>query len=255
MTTWVFLRGLTRESRHWGGFVDQFQQTIPGSTVIALDLPGNGLLNTGCSPWRVQDMVAQCRAQLALRNIEPPFHLLAMSLGAMVAVTWSHAHPQEISRSVLINTSMRPFSPFYQRLRPANYAALLRLVLLQATPEEWERTVLRLTSNRGNDAVLPHWLALRQNNPVSTANAFRQLIAAARYAAPSSAPPVHTLALASEHDHLVSVECSRALARHWHCPLNIHPSAGHDLPLDDGPWVASQVRSWLQACCGARVLV
>ena len=35
MTTWVFLRGLTRESRHWGGFVDQFQQAIPGSTVIA----------------------------------------------------------------------------------------------------------------------------------------------------------------------------------------------------------------------------
>jgi len=89
----------------------------------------------------------------------------------------------------LINTSMRPFSPFYQRLRPANYAALLRLVLLQATPGEWERTVLRLTSNRGNDEVLPHWLALRQNNPVSTANAFRQLIAAARYAAPASAPP------------------------------------------------------------------
>ena len=45
MTTWIFLRGLTRESRHWGGFVDQFQQTIPGSTVIALGLPGNGLLN------------------------------------------------------------------------------------------------------------------------------------------------------------------------------------------------------------------
>ena len=177
-------------------------------------------------------MVEHCRAQLASAGLVAPYHLLAMSLGAMVAVAWADAYPPDVAAQVLINTSMRPFSPFYQRLRPANYAALLRLVLLQATPEEWERTVLRLTSNRGNDAVLPHWLALRQNNPVSTANAFRQLIAAARYAAPASAPPVHTLALASEHDHLVSVECSRALARHWHCPLNIHPSAGHDLPLE-----------------------
>jgi hypothetical protein len=25
----------------------------------------------------------------------------------------------------------------------------------------------------------------------------------------------------------------------------LHPSAGHDLPLDDGPWVAAQVRDWL----------
>jgi hypothetical protein len=27
--------------------------------------------------------------------------------------------------------------------------------------------------------------------------------------------------------------------------LAIHPGAGHDLPLDDAPWVAQQVRDWL----------
>jgi len=25
----------------------------------------------------------------------------------------------------------------------------------------------------------------------------------------------------------------------------IHPEAGHDLPLDDGAWVAGQIRAWL----------
>ena len=35
-----------------------------------------------------------------------------MSLGAMVAVAWANAHPQELARCVLINASLRPFSPF-----------------------------------------------------------------------------------------------------------------------------------------------
>ena len=245
MNTWIFLRGLTRESRHWGDFVAQFQQTLPDSQVVALDLPGNGQLNQQRSPLRVQDMVAYCRAELALRNIAPPYHVLAMSLGAMVAVAWGHVHPQEVAANVLINTSMRPFSPFYQRLRPANYAALLKLALLGATPEGWERTILHITSNRAIEEVLPLWLALHLERPVSRANALRQLVAAARFRASAVKPLAPTLVLASEQDHLVSVECSKALARHLECGLRLHSSAGHDLPLDDGPWVAAQVRQWL----------
>ncbi|MDO9234405.1 MAG: alpha/beta hydrolase, partial [Aquabacterium sp.] len=62
MTTWIFLRGLTRESRHWGHFIEQFQHALPGCQLIALDLPGNGQLNQERSPVRVQDMVTHCRA-------------------------------------------------------------------------------------------------------------------------------------------------------------------------------------------------
>jgi surfactin synthase thioesterase subunit len=87
MNTWICLRGLTRESRHWGNFVEQFQQTLQAGQVVALDLPGNGRLNQQRSPLRVQDMVEHCRAELALRHIAPPpYQVLAMSLGAMVAV-------------------------------------------------------------------------------------------------------------------------------------------------------------------------
>ena len=243
--TWIFLRGLTRESRHWGDFVGQFQHAVPGIRVVTLDLPGNGRLNQLHSPACVQDMVAHCRAQLELRNMKPPYHVLAMSLGAMVAVAWSQSHPQELAANVLINTSMRPFSPFYQRLRPANYGALSKLAVVGAPPEVWERTVLRVTCNHATADVLPLWIALRRENPVSWANTFRQLVAAARFRAPAVKPLAPTLVLASEHDHLVSVECSRTLAWHWKCALRVHASAGHDLPLDDGLWVAAQVREWL----------
>jgi pimeloyl-ACP methyl ester carboxylesterase len=247
MQTWILLRGLTRESRHWGNFLEQLQLALPNAQIIALDLPGNGRLNQQKSPLRIQDMVAHCRTQLASRNLAPPFNMLAMSMGAMVAVAWSEMYPKEVTTQVLINTSMRPFSPFYQRLLPANYALLLKLSLMGATSEDWEGTVLRLTSNHthdDHDNVLPLWLAYRHENPASRSNAVRQLIAAARFHAPLVKPDVPTLLLASEQDHLVSVICSKTLASHWQCDLRVNNSAGHDLPLDDGPWVAAQVRAW-----------
>jgi pimeloyl-ACP methyl ester carboxylesterase len=170
---------------------------------------------------------------------------MAMSLGAMVALEWASEAPQELAALVLINTSLRPYSPVWQRLRPANYAALLRLALFGGTALAWECSVLRLTSNRGDASVLPRWLQLRAQHPVSRANALRQLIAAARYEAPHELPRKPVLVLGSEQDRLVSVLCSKALAREGAYDLRLHPVAGHDLPLDDGPWVAQQVRQWL----------
>jgi hypothetical protein len=50
--------------------------------------------------------------------------------------------------------------------------------------------------------------------------------------------------LAGEHDRLVAVQCSKAVAKRWGVALQLHPSAGHDLTLDDGRWVAAAVRQW-----------
>lgn len=247
MTTWILLRGLTRESGHWGAFVDQFQQVAPDCRLVTLDLPGNGALWTQRSPVQVSDMVEHCRVQMLGWHLAPPWHVLAMSLGAMVAVAWADAYPREVAAQVLINTSLRPFSPFYQRLRPVNYGALLMLALGLGSPLQWERTVLRLTSNRTHPDVLADWLALRQVHPVSRANAVRQVLAASRFHASAQAPSVPTLLLASENDRLVDVRCSRALAAHWRCPLLLHPTAGHDLPLDDGAWVVAATREFVAA--------
>jgi len=244
MTNWIFLRGLSRDSRHWGHFMVDFQRVLPGHSFTTLDLAGNGMLHQQTSPVRVQEMVTDCRAQLACHSIQPPYHLLALSLGAMVALAWGQAYPHEVSGQVLINTSLRPFNPFFQRLRPANYLRLMHLLFANAGPCEWERAILNMTSNRQDAAVLPLWVAWRQANPVSRLNSLRQLAAAARFRAPLDPPSPPTLLLASAQDRLVSVSCSRELARRWSCPLVEHPSAGHDIPLDDGLWVADQVQEW-----------
>jgi pimeloyl-ACP methyl ester carboxylesterase len=247
VSTWVLLRGLTRESRHWGDFPDLLR-SLPGAPqVITLDLPGNGWLNTQASPPRVEDMAAACRAALLQRGLPPPYHLLAMSLGAMVALAWAANHPDELQACVLINTSVRTFSPWHHRLRPRNLGPLLRVVL-QGNPVATERTILALTTHHPKaptDALLTRWVAWRRENPVSRANALRQLWAAARYRPPRTPPEVPLLVLASAADTLVDPRCSLRLAEAWACALRTHPSAGHDLPLDDGEWVLREVSAWL----------
>jgi pimeloyl-ACP methyl ester carboxylesterase len=246
MTTWILLRGLTREAAHWGPFPDQFAHALPGTQVVTLDLPGNGVFHRQASPWSVHGMAAACQQEMQRRRVAPPYSLLAMSLGAMVATEWAQLAPADIERCVLINTSFRPFSSFLQRLRPRNYARLLRLVVRPGDAAEQEATVLRLTSSHVERHVnaLRQWVAIRGQRPVSGSNAVRQLVAAARYRAPASAPCRSTLLLGSANDQLVHTRCSQAIATAWGCPLRLHPDAGHDLPLDDPEWVVEQVREW-----------
>jgi len=246
MTTWLLLRGLTRGAGHWGSFVGRFKEAMPHSQVIALDLPGNGVLHQQRSATTVSEMVAQCRCQLSVRAIAPPYHVLAMSLGAMVAVEWASSYPQDIAASVLINTSLRPYNPFYQRLRPDNYMTLLKLMLGRPGPLAWEQAILRMTSNQNPSNALSEWVALRERFNVSRRNALAQLAAAARYSAPAHPPSCSMLLLVSDKDRLVSAACSEAIAQRWQCTLRRHGSAGHDLPLDDGPWVIDQTRNWIQ---------
>jgi pimeloyl-ACP methyl ester carboxylesterase len=248
--SWVFLRGLMRESRHWGEFPDQFRAALPDADIVTPDLPGNGANFRLRSPLSVQGMVEACRADLRARGREGPYDLLALSLGAMVAVQWQASYPDEVARCVLLNTSMRPFSRFYQRLRWQNYPAILRQLILGGARRQ-EQLALQLTSvTHGGDTrhseLLKRWVDFHNEFPVSRLNALRQLTAAARFHAPQrgqgGAP---LLVLAGARDGLVDPLCSQRLAQAWGADYRVHPEAGHDLPLDDGPWVARQVAQWL----------
>lgn len=247
MSTMLLLRGLVRESRHWGGFPELLAQALPEVRALPLDLPGNGTLNHAMSPLTIPAMAEHCRTELARQGVPPPYHLLAMSMGGMVAAAWAAAHPREISSCVLINTSFGAFSPLHQRLRPG---ALLRLTrsLLNPSTHSLEAVIFDLTSNLPKGQAPPivdAWCTIRAASPVRPGNTLRQLLASARFQAPLQAP-VPTLLLLGAGDRLVDPQCSREIAARWDCALTVHPWAGHDLTLDDGPWVASRVRDWLQ---------
>lgn len=253
MTTWVLLRGLMREKRHWGEFPGVFLDALGAANIVTLDFPGNGSLHAQTSATSVEAMAHHCRAQLQQLGCAPPYRVLALSLGAMVAVAWSELYPHELERMVLINTSLAPYSPFHHRLRPSNYHAVIRF-LLPGSAAMRESLILKLTSTQKNrpedrQAILDKWIAYAQECPITRANMLRQLKSAICFRAAPTPPSVPVLLLAGQQDQLVNVKCTLKLAQHWHCAIRVHPSAGHDLPLDDGEWVARQVRDWV-GCAG-----
>ncbi len=245
MTTWVLIRGLTREAAHWGEFPDRLAQALGGTRTVAVDLAGAGRLWRRACPLRVPDMVSACRDQLHEQEAAPPYVLVGLSLGGMVAAAWASASPEELAGCVFINTSMRPFSSLQHRLRVSNWPALLGLLGTRDGLQA-EQTILRLTSSAPHRhlSALANWTAIRRMRPVSRGNALRQLLAAARYRFEGPAPALPLLVVCSSADQLVDPACSSALAAAWRCPGVVHPQAGHDLPLDDGLWLAEQLADW-----------
>ena len=109
--------------------------------------------------------------------------------------------------------------------------------------------MLATTSNlvRAPEALLADWLAIRHSAPPRRSDTLRQLAAAIRYRAPREAPQVPLLVLASAADRLVDPRCSRVLAERWGAAYREHPTAGHDLPLDDGEWIVRAISDWRDA--------
>ena len=245
-TPWVFLRGIVRQHRHWEDFPDRFQAAFPEATLLLPDFPGNGDLHEHESCTSIADMVEAVREDLQGRGLHGPVRLLAVSMGAMVGIEWMRLHPEDIERAVLINTSMPVLSRLGERLRRQAWPAILRSLLFMPQLER-ERLFVELTANLypDKDALAARWAAYAEAQPTSRMNALRQLFAATTWHPPVTRPHEHALLLQSLGDQVVDPVCSTRIADRWRWPLASHPSAGHDLTLDDPDWVIAQVRHWL----------
>jgi pimeloyl-ACP methyl ester carboxylesterase len=244
--TWVLIRGLTREHRHWEDFPGKLQRCFPDTKILLPDLPGNGDHAGLSSPACIRDMLLSLREDIASELAAGPVHIIGLSMGAMVAIEWMKSYPHECAASILINTSLKGVSPFYHRLRPENY---FRIFYSMVTSNHYrrEKTILKMTSNLYPDTeqLLRRWVSYAQQSTVLPSNALRQLLAASRYRAPRLKPDVPILLLSSKNDNLVNSQSSVSLAGKWSLPLEIHPHAGHDLTLDDGDWVCQKISHWL----------
>jgi pimeloyl-ACP methyl ester carboxylesterase len=156
-------------------------------------------------------------------------------------------HPAEIAGAVLVNTSLGRLSLPWRRLRLRAAANLLR-ALLTTDPLSRERRLFALTSARPElgDGTIPAWTELARRHPVRRINVARQLIAAALYRArPMPDGRSALLVLTSRGDRIVDPSCSRAIAETVPgATLRVHPTAGHDLPLDDPGWVVGAISEW-----------
>ncbi|WP_116138522.1 alpha/beta fold hydrolase [Trinickia diaoshuihuensis] len=248
MSAWILLRGLAREARHWAQLPERLRSRGLSGEIVCADLPGCGEYADEHAPVSLAATTDFVRARLAARGYAPPYRVIALSLGAMVAVDWAQRFPLEVERLVLINTSLRRYNDPFQRLRPSAWPLLARAALCwhARTRRRAESAIHTLTCRRvdSREADLAAWSAIYESAPPTRRNAFRQVAAAARFRGAASAPCCPTLVLASRNDALVHPACSAKLAAIWGATLIEHPWAGHDLPHDDCAWLADTIAAW-----------
>ena len=243
--TCVLLRGLIRSRFHWGNFPVELLKLAPVEELLMPELAGNGERSTEHSPADIAAMVEDMRRQTlelkpdGLNNLT----LIAISMGAMIATAWAAKYPDEVAELHLINTSFGRFSRPWQRMKPRALARLLKLApkLLQ-DPAALESGILDMTLNHTPPPhCLAEWKQFARQHPMSASNIIHQIQAAGGYQGPANAPCERTYLYCSANDQLVSSQCSHAIAKAWGKPLFEHPSAGHDLPMDDGEWLVSSI--------------
>ena len=208
---------------------------------MCLDAPGVGSERHRAAPSSVSSIADDLLARWQpLRRPGVPCSLCGISLGGMLALDL--AHRSGADACVLINSSSR-LSPFYERLRPRAALALLRSAFGRA--EDAERRMLPFVVNDKKKAqsALAAWTALARERPLPLRSLLQQLRAASSFQPPARLS-VPLLLLCSKEDKLVSPKCSYALAQRYGAELRCHPTAGHDLPTDDGEWAARQIAEW-----------
>lgn len=241
-TTWIFLRGLTRGAFHWLGFEQKFKQHFSLQQVFTPDLAGNGLLNKEMSNTDIDQAVEQIRSQIPEEILKTKkLGLFTISMGGMIGTRWAEIYPEEVSHLILVNSSFSSLSPFYRRLRIHNYPQLISN-FITTTPQKMEKFILSTTSNF-EDKWKPHFTEIVQfheGHPVSIANFIRQLKMAGQTNFYSK-PQAEVLILTAANDRLVHTSCSQDIANCWKVDIEVHPTAGHDLPLDAPEWILETV--------------
>lgn len=245
---WLMLRGLVREARHWGDFPAELERDTAAGPSLLLDLPGVGTEVAKPVPLSIRGMTHDLRARFlrATRGDSGPFGLLAVSLGGMIALDWLSRYPVDFQAGVVINTSAADLSRPWERLRWEQYGRIARYLFVSEL--EREQYILQMTAHAPHlnvHEIAARWVEFAKQTPVTPVAAARQLLAAARSTLPR-AVHVPTLVLTSHGDRLVKHQCSEAIAQRLSLPIHHHPTAGHDLPLDDAAWVISRVKQFVE---------
>ncbi|MES2963303.1 MAG: alpha/beta fold hydrolase [Bdellovibrionota bacterium] len=263
-THWILVRGLARESRHWGDFPVELRAALKteghAARIDCLDLPGTGRFSEMRSPVTIGEITAfarekflELRRRMREQGEVPPVktYLVAISLGGMVACDWIERWPDDFAGVVLINTSFKGFSPFHRRLTKEALGKLFKIVRSKDTLER-EKLTLAMISNRPDtyERIAREWAAIQETRPVNLENFVRQLSAAALYQPRLPKPRQPVLILNSSADRMVHPSCSEVIADRWGASLVKHPTAGHDLPLDESAFTSQEIVRWYESLQG-----
>jgi pimeloyl-ACP methyl ester carboxylesterase len=240
------MRGLIREARHWGPFLDYVQNELKDFKVVCLDIPGAGVYYQDLSPLSLDAMVAKMREDY-LKHKGDTNYLVAISLGGMISSLWLTHFRHDFQKAILINSSFSHLSPFYKRLLPNALKELSKVFCMKGKARE--RHILTVVSNRPQnyDQAAELWDEIQKTKPVRKINYLRQVFAAMKFKLTGEKPNIPILVIGCPQDRMVDFSCSLKIQEYWQTELLTHPDAGHDLPTDEPDWTAKAVARFLTA--------
>ncbi len=244
--SFVLLRGLGRESRHWGKFPSMLEKENFCSKVFLCDLPGAGPFHKEHGVNSISKMLSHLVKNYQSEFMKnKPLSILGFSLGGMLTMEYVTQYPTLFSEFILINSSLKNLSPFYKRLKFSALPKLFKIASSNSAVRK-EHLVLELTSqmHKEDSEVLKEHVVIAESAPMTLSTLLEQILAAATYKGPSKELKVPGLILYSKKDELVNPECSIELAKTYALTSFAHEEAGHDLVLDDPEWVLEKMREF-----------
>lgn len=245
MITFYLLRGMARESAHWGEFPTRLIECFPGSSYVNMDLPGFGELNYIDSPNSIEAMVYILKEKyykVGNTNI-----FIASSLAALVALSWSKSFKNDFCGIILLSPSVKGICKFSERVKFPTWYDCSKAVL-HPSKKTREKMFLKINVNDNKlreDLLLP-WLEIHKVKPYKIRNVLMQLVAGMRFNLAQYHVNNPVLIVGSHKDRLVATSCLLKLTSVLSADLALHPHVGHSLTLEDSKWLCVEIDNWIK---------
>lgn len=241
------LRGLTRESGHWGSFIEMLQKDLPDAIIHTMDLPGSGKYFKEKASIKAAKMVDFMRANV-LRDLKKSKKniICATSLGGMLACDWTLRFKDDFQGLIIIGSSFKNICNAKERAQKSVRMDMLK-ILISSNLEKREGLIIKVNSNKPElfGELTKEWTLIQQKRRVTRANIFKQTIAGFLYGLKDEKPEVPLLIIGSKRDRLVCPKCIQKTHDAFGGTLVWHETSGHGIPIDEPKWLSEQIAAWI----------
>ena len=241
--TVVLLRGLGRWSEHWLGFEGLLVSR--GLRVITIDGRGFGKSEQAkiSSKMRMIDL-ADDVAQILTKESPGGAYLVGLSLGGMVAISLAAMNPQLVRSLMIVNSSVSASG--LKRLTGTALVSLIKVICrTKYSYQALMEAVLSVhTTAAKKNEMAQAWSGIDGRHKIPLAQLWRQIIIASKFNGSmemtSLRCPVTIVRCAA--DRFVDPSNSDFIHRQIKgSRLISHPTAGHELAVDDPEWFANVI--------------
>lgn len=244
----LLLRGLGRTSAHWLDFPNHLKDNLDiVNEVKCIDLPGFGHESDASSPITIKGITDFVLSRFELFPTNKNWITISVSLGGMVNMHWLSDTEKSalIKGSIIINSSSSDIANPFER---ASIKSLSKIVRAGISTDNYvkEKHIASFVNHQCPDEETLRRLAqVNEKFPIGIPAFLKQLIAASQFKSPRYLYRP-TMFVNSKNDVMVNPICSERLAKKFDCQLETHPSAGHDLPIEDPTWLVERVGNFLR---------